>query len=198
MGWLVFASVVLAVIVGGWQARRRHVRQRQLMHLSHKTGLKFMPMDPFTDTMWLPFRVFGKGSRRGTENVLWDPRDDPSDVRAFDYWWVEENPEAKGSGPANRITCAVASLPFTCPRLEVLPQGSVEAAGGGGGAGPPPGGGGERGGWVVGGAPPPAWWGGGGGGAPLPPAVWGGPRSGGGGAPPPPPPASRSRSWTLG
>ncbi len=128
MGWLVFASVVLAVIVGGWQARRRHVRQRQLMHLSHKTGLKFMPMDPFTDTMWLPFRVFGKGSRRGTENVLWDPRDDPSDVRAFDYWWVEENPEAKGSGPANRITCAVASLPFTCPRLEVLPQGSVEAA----------------------------------------------------------------------
>ncbi len=85
-------------------------------------------MDPFTDTLWLPFRVFGRGTRRGTENVLWDPRDDPSDVRAFDYWWTEENPDTQAAGPTRRITCAVASLPFTCPRLEIVPEGSTEAA----------------------------------------------------------------------
>lgn len=116
------AFVVLAV-VGMWRARRRHGRQRELMHLCDRAGLSFMPIDPFPDTTWLPFRVFGKGIRCGTENLVWDPRDDPAAVRAFDHWYVEEGSEGgSGLGRARRMTCAVAALPFTCPRLEVVPR----------------------------------------------------------------------------
>jgi hypothetical protein len=125
--WVPCAAAIVLVAAGVWQARRRYARQRELMRLCHRAGLKFRPIDPFPDTMWLPFRVFGKGTERGTENVVWDPRDDPSDVRVFDHWYVEEGPDdAPGLDRRHRMTCAAVALPFTCPRLEVVPQSSLD------------------------------------------------------------------------
>jgi hypothetical protein len=96
------------------------------MHLCHEAGLSFVPLDPFPDTLWLPFRVFGRGTRKGTENVIWDPRDDPAQARAFDHWYVEEGPNETGISVRHQMTCAVVALPFSCPRLEVVPEGVLD------------------------------------------------------------------------
>lgn len=126
MWWLPYAAVLVLAIVGVAGVRRRHARQRELMHVCRDAGLSFMPVDPFPDTLWLPFRVFGMGTERGTENVIWDPRDDPGDARAFDHWYVEETSDDTGIDRTRRMTCAVVALPFSCRRLEVVPEGSIE------------------------------------------------------------------------
>jgi hypothetical protein len=119
--WVPYAAGLVLAIVGVVEARRRHGRSRALMHLCREAGLTYMPLDPFPDTLWLPFRVFGAGTRKGTENVIWDPRDDPADARAFDHWYVEEGAQETGIQRRRRQTCAVVSLPFSCPKLEVVP-----------------------------------------------------------------------------
>lgn len=126
MWWVPYVAVLVLALVGVVEARRRHGRQRALMHLCREAGLTFMPLDPFPDTLWLPFRVFGAGTRKGTENVIWDPRDDPADARAFDHWYVEESAQETGIERRRRQTCAVVSLPFSCPRLEVVPRTTLD------------------------------------------------------------------------
>lgn len=126
MWWLLYAAGLVLAIVGVLEARRRHGRQRELMRLCREAGLTFMPLDPFPDTLWLPFRVFGRGTRKGTENVVWDPRDDPTDARAFDHWYVDEGPNDTGVSKRRTMTCAVVALPFSCPRLEVVPEATLD------------------------------------------------------------------------
>lgn len=131
MWWVPFLAAVVLAGAGVWRVRHRHGRQRELMRLCDRAGLSFMPIDPFPDSLWLPFRVFGKGTRRGTENVVWDPRDDPAEARAFDHWYEEEPADQPtGLGTVRRMTCAVGALPFTCPRLDVVPEGSLDAGAG--------------------------------------------------------------------
>jgi hypothetical protein len=121
----IFLAVLVLAGLGIW---RRYVlagRQRALMLLCHRAGLEFMPVDPFPDTPWRPFALFGKGVRRGIENVVWDPRDDDAEVRAFDLWYQEESSN-EGPGVIRRFSCVVADLPFGCPRLDVVPHGRLE------------------------------------------------------------------------
>jgi hypothetical protein len=126
MGWVVVAgAAAVAAAVAAVGRRRRAHRQRLLMHLCHEAGLSFMPLDPFPHTTWLPFRLFGRGTARGAENVVWHRGDADGSVRAFDYWFKEERGQA-GGDPVHRFTCAVAELPFACPRLEVIPHGPLE------------------------------------------------------------------------
>lgn len=122
MWWVPYAAALVLALVGLVEVRRRHARQRALMHLCREAGLEFRPIDPFPDTLWLPFRVFGKGSTKGTDNAIWDPRDDPAVARVFDHWYVEEGPKETGIVRRRRQTCAVVALPFSCPRLEVVPR----------------------------------------------------------------------------
>jgi hypothetical protein len=120
--WIVGGLILGAV--GWWKARSRRDRQRELMLLCRRAGLRFAPIDPFQDR-WLPFAVFGRGTDRGTENAIWEERDDGR-VRAFDLWVVDE--ARSGSFRTRRTwTCAVAELPFTCPHLEVAPRDGVDA-----------------------------------------------------------------------
>jgi hypothetical protein len=128
--WIPFVAALVVAVVGVLGARRRHARERALMRLCRDAGLEFRPVDPFLDTLWLPFRVFGKGSTRGTENVVWDPRDDPADARAFDHWYVEEASPETGIDQRRRQTCAVVALPFSCPRLDIVPVGTLEPSAG--------------------------------------------------------------------
>ena len=62
------------------------------MLLCQRASLEFSTFDPFPDTIWLPFRLFGRGPSRGTENVVWND-DDGDDARAFDYWFEERRSE---------------------------------------------------------------------------------------------------------
>ncbi len=120
--WIAIALVAAAVVA--WRFQRRRDRARQLMLLCQRASLEFSTFDPFPDTSWLPFRLFGRGPSRGTENVVWND-DDGDDARAFDYWFEERRSE--DSVPVTlRFTCALVALPFACRRLDVAPHGIAD------------------------------------------------------------------------
>jgi hypothetical protein len=116
--WIATALVAAALVA--WRFQRRRDRARQLMLLCQRASLEFSTFDPFPDTVWLPFRLFGRGPSRGTENVVWND-DDGDDARAFDYWFEERR--SQDSMPTmHRFSCALVALPFGCRRLEVAPH----------------------------------------------------------------------------
>lgn len=119
-------AVVAVAAVGAWRRRRRRRdRQRQLMLLCDAAGLGFAPLDPFLDTRWLPFPMFGR-SPAGTENVVWDPGADG--VRAFDFWYEEGDPDQPVRA-RRTVTCATVPLPFASPRIRVAPRDVVDDIG---------------------------------------------------------------------
>jgi hypothetical protein len=111
--------------IAGIRHRRRTGRQRALLVLCRKAGVSFSVLDPFDDTVFLPFRLFGRGTRHGFENVVWDPRDAGA-VRVFDYWYEEQNDQ--GIGVTQDLTCAIVPLPFGVPPVAVLPRGAVDVS----------------------------------------------------------------------
>ncbi|HEY6567092.1 MAG TPA: LPXTG cell wall anchor domain-containing protein [Actinomycetota bacterium] len=125
MSWIVAAGVVALAIAAGWHVARRRNRQRELMLLCRHAGLTFAPMDPFPDTVWLPFRWLGEERWIHTENVVWWDQE-PDGVRAFDLT-TERSPAAQDGEPTHhRYTCASVPLPFGCPRLEIRPRGALD------------------------------------------------------------------------
>jgi len=123
MKWLLL--LVPLVVIGGlwWRQRQLHARQRRLMLLCDRAGLRFSPFDLRPDTAWLPFTVFGR-SPSGTENVVWDEHIG-REVYAFDFWY-EDVADERPVGARRRLTCAVVPLPASCPDLRVA---SRDAAG---------------------------------------------------------------------
>ncbi len=118
--WVFAAAAALAV----WRTVRGRDRARQIMLACHRAGLEFSPIDPFPDTLWLPFRWLGEGRWSRADNVVWN-RAEGDDVRAFDLS-LEEVPAGDGAPRVvHRYTCAVVTLPFGCPRLEITPHDGV-------------------------------------------------------------------------
>jgi hypothetical protein len=125
MADLVWVVIVLAAAsVAAWRFHARRDRQRQLMLLCRRSSLEFSTFDPFPDSAWLPFRLFGMGAERGTENVVWDDRDG-EEARAFDYRYEERSRDGAVSA-THRFTCALTALPFSCRRLEVAPRDALD------------------------------------------------------------------------
>ena len=119
--WPWVVAVVLASAVGGWRTFRRRNRSRQLMLACHRADLEFSPIDPFPDTLWLPFRWLGEGRWTRAENVVWN-RAEGDDVRAFDLL-IEQAPSGEDAPRMlHRSSCAAVALPFGCPRLEIRPR----------------------------------------------------------------------------
>lgn len=117
--WPVAVAASVAVVVVWWRRRRRADRQRRLMLLCRRAGLDFAPVDPFPDTAWLPFPMFGR-RRLGTANAVWEHRRGPA-IRAFDLWY--EGPgEEQAIAPRRWLTCAVVPLAASVPRLRVAPR----------------------------------------------------------------------------
>jgi hypothetical protein len=121
------AVMVASVAVGWWRVRRGAARQRRLMLLCRRAGLAFAPLDPFPDTSWLPFPMFGR-ARHGTQNVVWNERHGPA-VRTFDFWYQDSTDETP-VGARRSLTCAVVPLPFTAPHLRVTPRDLVDEVAG--------------------------------------------------------------------
>ncbi len=116
-----FAVLVVAALAALWRARHHGGRQRELMLLCRHAGLAYQPLDPFADTMWLPFRLFARGDARGTENAVWSEA--VEGVRVFDYWFVEDRDEGRVT---TNLTCALVELPFGVPRLQVEPRDALD------------------------------------------------------------------------
>ncbi|MEP6758561.1 MAG: hypothetical protein ABJB55_05150 [Actinomycetota bacterium] len=119
------AGLVVAGVAWGVRARRRTRRQRALVRLCVDTGLEFAVSDPFPDTLFLPFRLFGRGSARGVDIVVWD-RGDAGALRVFGYWYEE----ATDAGQVRAsMTCGIVPLPFSVPPLTVCPRGFADPSG---------------------------------------------------------------------
>jgi hypothetical protein len=119
--WLFVVGLALTVLV--MRARGRMRRVRSLMRLADALGIEYMAGDVDND-VWQPFPLFGRGDRRAVEHVLTGTLRGLR-VKAFDYWYREEGGER--APRTERFTCAVASLPASCPRLVVGPRhGGIE------------------------------------------------------------------------
>ena len=118
--------LAIGALIGAWRRRRRTARQRRLMLLCQAAGLEFAPLDPFRETAWLPFRMFGR-ERSGTENVVWDERRGDG-VRAFDFWY-EGPTEDHPIGVRRTLTCAAVPIRSTCPRLRIVPRDLLDEVG---------------------------------------------------------------------
>jgi hypothetical protein len=106
-----------------WNIRRRLGRDRALMLLCARAGVEFAPVDPFQD-LWLPFRLFGQGTERGTCNAVWQSSDQGA-VHAFEFWY-RGDPVGRRRAETVRLTCAAVKLPTTCPQLTVEPRDTVD------------------------------------------------------------------------
>jgi hypothetical protein len=122
--WLVL-GLAIAGTIAALRTRRRTRRQRALLLVCRDAGVEFAVIDPFPDTMFFPFRLFGRGDRHGIENVVWDPRDDGG-VRVFDFWFEEQNEQ--GVGMKQDVTCAVVPLSFGVPAIAVLPRREIDVS----------------------------------------------------------------------
>lgn len=118
--WLV--GLIVACVVA-WRSLRRRGRVRNLMLLCQRADLEFSPIDPFADTLWLPFRWLGDGRWTRAENVVWN-RAEGDDVRAFDLL-IEESTNQGARSTVRRYVCAAVALPFGCPRLEIVPRDAI-------------------------------------------------------------------------
>jgi hypothetical protein len=125
MWWLCGAAAAAVGAWGWWRAHARASRQRRLMLLCWRAGLDFAPLDPFPDTTWVPHPLFSH-ARMGSENVVWD-READDGLRVFDLWYEDVTDEG-GRPPRGWMTCAVVPLPFSSPRLTVVPRGLDDVA----------------------------------------------------------------------
>jgi hypothetical protein len=110
-------------VVGVWRTFARRDRARRLMLECRRAGLEYSPIDPFPDTAWLPFRWAIDGKWLRAEHVVWH-RAEGEQVRAFDLL-VEERRDDDAPKTVHRYSCAALTMPFGCPRIEIVPRGAV-------------------------------------------------------------------------
>jgi hypothetical protein len=116
------AAVIASVGFAVWRTGRRSARARALAATAAQLGLDYSAVDLFDDA-WQPFRLFGLGAARGVEDVCYGTLDGAR-VRSFDYWYRDEDHSGLSLGdgalaPDHRFSCAVVTLPASCPRLAV-------------------------------------------------------------------------------
>lgn len=127
MWWVVLALGVMSGAIAGWRAWHRDRRQRALLAACWRSGLRFSVFDPFPDTKWLPFPMFGQAFEPRVMNVVWDRRDEG--IRVFDLGVATLQAERDGIGDRRWMSCAVVPLPFSCPRLAIASRASVDPSG---------------------------------------------------------------------
>ncbi|MGZ4148778.1 MAG: hypothetical protein ACXVQJ_01930 [Actinomycetota bacterium] len=129
MGFLVWlAFVAVLAVAGAVQAWRKGARARALAGVARQLGLAFGPVDLFNDG-WLPFRLFGLGTRRTVDNVVYGTLDGV-EVRAFDYRFEDADagsltlPVQFDVSEGRAFSCGVAGVAATCPSLIVERRGA--------------------------------------------------------------------------
>jgi hypothetical protein len=130
MWWIALLGAAVSAGVAAWRARGSDDRQRAIMLSCWRAGLRFSVLNPFPDIMWLPFPVFAPARSPRVTNVVWDRRDEAQ--CAFD---VTIRPIGSEQGTGLELTdtiamsCATATLPFSCPRLAVIDRGTTDPSG---------------------------------------------------------------------
>lgn len=120
VGMAVLAGLSAALRFVGAAGRDR--RSHELAALAERLGLEYTATDVFNDA-WQPFRLFGLGLKRGVTDVISGTLDG-APVKAFGYWYREDRRDGGDlvSGPVGavrRFSCAIVTLPASCPHLTV-------------------------------------------------------------------------------
>jgi hypothetical protein len=112
--------LVILVAVAGYYARKRRILLWQ--QTAAGLGLQYSTEDPF-GLVDMPFDLFSRGDRRGTENVLWGTKDG-LDVKAFEFWDYTESSDTKGnrSRSYEHFSCALLPAPVMCPHTSIAPE----------------------------------------------------------------------------
>jgi hypothetical protein len=122
------ALLVVLAVAGAARAWHRGTRARALAGVARQLGLAFGPVDLFDDG-WLPFRLFGLGTRRTVDNVVYGTLDGV-EVRAFDYRFADVDagsltvPALFDVAEGRAFSCGVAAVAATCPSLIVERKGA--------------------------------------------------------------------------
>lgn len=119
--WL--AALVVAGAIAGWRGFRWRSRQRRLMLLCERAGLRFSPVDLDGVAAWVPFRWAIRGTWVGVENVV---AYDTDDVAAFDLLVEEWTAREDVRPPKRRHTCAVVPVNGGCPRMVIRPHQPID------------------------------------------------------------------------
>jgi hypothetical protein len=120
MDALIFVGLVGAILLGVWLSwYLREKRRKELALAARQLGLSFSARDPF-GCLGYPFALLRRGDGRGVENVLWGTWQGMP-VRAFDYWYYEEERDSKGrrSRRYHRFSCAVTEIEAACSPLRL-------------------------------------------------------------------------------
>ena len=133
MEQLFLLVVVLAIAVGALvAASMRARRQREMAAVAAANGLSYSFDDPF-GLPALPFGLFRRGDGRGADNVMWGPAGESDDgdvaVRAFDYWYYEEQRDSEGrtSRRYKKYSCVTAETGAAAwPHLEIDREGMLQ------------------------------------------------------------------------
>ena len=124
-------ALVIAVIVIGYQARKRLIQQWQ--QLATSLGFQYATDDPF-GLVNLPFHLFNEGDGQGTENVIWGTSDG-IDIKAFDFWYYTESTTTSTTGTMStsrdysRFSCVLVPAPVFCPKTTIGPEGFMSRLG---------------------------------------------------------------------
>jgi len=121
------AFVLLALVLAGGavigiaylQRRARLARMNAVAAIGRTVGFTYSATD--TDRIVsMPFVLFSKGQGRAVECIL-SGTHDGIPMRLFDYWYYDETTDGRGnrSRQYHRFTCALATIPAACPRLQL-------------------------------------------------------------------------------
>jgi hypothetical protein len=103
-----------------WWWSRDEKRTAALAAQAERLGMDFVATDALHVT-WEPFPLFGLGARREATNIVHGTWGGVA-MRAFDYSF--EQPSDGSSAPVaprRRLTCAVAEIDASCPRIVIGP-----------------------------------------------------------------------------
>jgi hypothetical protein len=119
--WLL--ALVVVGSISGWRAFRWRSRQRRLMLLCERAGLRFSAVDLDGASAWVPFRWLLRGNWVGAENVVSYQGDD---VAVFDLLIEERRIDENTPPTRKRVTCAAIALPGGAPRMVVRPADPID------------------------------------------------------------------------
>jgi hypothetical protein len=119
--WLL--ALLVAGTISGWRAFRWRSRQRRLMLLCARAGLRFSAVDLEGSSTWVPFRWLIRGNWVGAENVVSYAGDD---VAVFDLLIEERRIDDNAPPIRRRVTCAAIPLPGGAPRMVVRPADPID------------------------------------------------------------------------
>ncbi|HXF71312.1 MAG TPA: hypothetical protein VNO79_01710 [Actinomycetota bacterium] len=120
MDALIFIGLLGLILLGVWLSwYLKAKRRKELALAASQLGLSFAPVDPF-GCLGYPFALLRRGDGRGVENVLWGTWQGMP-VRAFDYWYYEEQQTSKGrrSRSYRHFSCAVTEIEAACSPLRL-------------------------------------------------------------------------------